>query len=68
MKQSINRMEIAIWLIVAYLVFLTYAVYAVKLGLWQAVDANFEYSESQHKTSKLPCSSSINENCEIYIK
>jgi len=58
----------AIFAIVAYLVFLTYAVYAVKLGLWQAVDANFEYSESQHKTSKLPCSSSINENCEIYIK
>ena len=58
----------AIFAIVAYLVFLTYAVYAVQLGLWQAVDANFEYSESQHKTSKLPCSSSINENCEIYIK
>jgi len=68
MKLSINRMEIAIWAIVAYLAFLTYTVYAVQSGLWQAVDANFEYSEAQHKVSKLPCSSEINENCEIYVK
>lgn len=61
-------MRIAIWAILAYLIFLTYAVFAIQQGLWQAVEANFEYSNSPQPSGTIPCSSEINPDCEIYVK
>ena len=48
----------AIFALVAYQVLLTIAVLMIN---------NYNYHPVQ-EVSKLPCSSEINENCEIYIK
>lgn len=59
----------AIFLIVGYLLFLTVALYAVQSGLWMAHEATLEIIDAKtQKSKKLPCSSNINENCEVYIK
>ena len=68
MNKSLQRIRLAIWLLVGYAVFLIWVVYSVQEGLWLSNQALFEIMELRHRDDKLPCSSEINENCAIYVK
>lgn len=68
LSQNTNRLKIAFWLLLGYAVLLSVVVYSVQSGLWMAHEATLDIIEAKHKETKLPCSSEINENCEIFVK
>ena len=56
----------AIWMLVAYQVFFSVLVLISLNSLWVAIDFSFKTNQYQERIIKLPCSSEIDNRCEIY--
>lgn len=67
LSKKVMNMRIALWVLIGYVVILTVSVWGIQVGLWQANQSNYEMIKSQ-ESKKIPCSSEINENCEIFVR